>query len=521
VVAPAPPHAEDPPASYIARLMRNSAESVEVLSPAWTLACRAAVCDQTLVPGDFDPIMEASRTERSVATLACAHMVVASWGAMNMPLLVDWVGTQRRLAEGADSTGRAIADISRGWLDLAHGRRLRANPDMPRIGWLAVEATVQAALSEFSHGGDAVDLARRATRMARSEEVPGAEILAYIALARARRHQGKPYMAARILDTLIRLGARSLRPLVEWERILSGPGLIPGKSASPAHAALRKVSTSSLSQWMSVVRILEDHAMRWPASRPEVAALCYASAPVECEENEGARWYLEPNAWSKGEEDCVPSAIVGWAGHAPPSEPGDFGPCGVWVLAHPGGTARRCLRSALTRCDVRVCRADALRQLRPLTTLATLALAGTGGLRRETLFKRVFGFAYDSGRHAGVLRTTVSRARRLLERAGRIDRAGAVLSLELNEPFAVPDPRCAPNLDEQILRALGSRGGATTREAAHLLSVPPRTVRRALSRLVSEGVCRQITSGSRVRYELEDTTFSEPTVARFSRSSRD
>src|SRR5205085_3272366 len=70
-----------------------------------------------------------------------------------------------------------------------------------------IEMTVIRALAALAAGAvdEAVDLGRRAARMAQSEGLAQHELLANVTLARVRRFSGRPHLALHILAALSRV----------------------------------------------------------------------------------------------------------------------------------------------------------------------------------------------------------------------------------------------------------------------------------------------------------------------------
>ncbi|MEO7669052.1 MAG: hypothetical protein ABIW57_06920, partial [Polyangia bacterium] len=87
-----------------------------------------------------------------------------------------------------------------------------------------IESTVLRALLALSAGltDDAVDMARRASRMAQSESLPQLEYLANVTLARVRRYSGRPHLALHILAALSRVAPSAWQGWIGWEMLLGG-----------------------------------------------------------------------------------------------------------------------------------------------------------------------------------------------------------------------------------------------------------------------------------------------------------
>jgi predicted ArsR family transcriptional regulator len=67
-------------------------------------------------------------------------------------------------------------------------------------------------------------------------------------------------------------------------------------------------------------------------------------------------------------------------------------------------------------------------------------------------------------------------------------------------------------MQDRLLRAIASRGGATAQDVAKAVGVSLRVAQQALADLSADGSCLATKEGRKVRYAVEDTTFSEPTI---------
>src|SRR5690242_19693427 len=105
----------------------------------------------------------------------------------------------------------------------------------------------------------------------------------------------------------------------------------------------------------------------------------------------------------------------------------------------------------------------------------------------------------------------VTRARLYLEKAGEMVRGDGRIAMSLRVPIAVPDPQCAAQLHDQILRVLAREGSVTAGDAAERVGLSVRAVQQALRSLAEDGVCVGEKDGRQITYAVEDTTFSEPT----------
>jgi DNA-binding transcriptional ArsR family regulator len=127
------------------------------------------------------------------------------------------------------------------------------------------------------------------------------------------------------------------------------------------------------------------------------------------------------------------------------------------------------------------------------------------------LFRSIYGFEYEPAVHQNVRNTLYHRIRSRLGELGELERVDDAVRVTLFEPLIIPDPRCSPPPEVDLLRVLARWGHASAREAAEHLGIPLRTAQKALRRLADDGACRREQKGRHIVYHLEDTTFAEPT----------
>ena len=406
-----------------------------------------------------------------------------------------------------------------------------------------IESTVLRALLALSIGAidDAVEMARRASRMAQSESLPQLEYLANVTLARVRRYSGRPHLALHILAALLRVAPPAWAGWIGWEMLLGGgEGVRKDDPTStlwnaPAMVAERNLAALIASarggdraEFVESAAILEKSASVWPDLQREVQALLAALDPMRAAIPDTAL------PWSRGETATIPCGLHGVGipqGSGPESEGAT-----AFVVARPGSLGRRFLRPGLAFVpEARLLARDSVKAVaggvRTETGIAALALAGEAGTTREVFFRSVYGFPFVAHRHQAVLDVLCHRMRNLLGDAGEVRRdsgeAGAAaaarngtsapggpsLALILKTPIVVPDMRCALPTADRVLRALATLGTTSASTAADSLRMPLRTVQAVLQQLVAEGACSIERDGRRVAYKIEDTTFTEITSA--------
>jgi hypothetical protein len=371
---------------------------------------------------------------------------------------------------------------------------------------VVVDAASLRALA-LAHDDDALatalDQARRASRMARTEALPEQEYLANLVLARLRRQAGCPYLAARILGALGRYASPLWHPWIAWELALAAGAESLGAIGDDwpvrhLHALLVAASQR---------RDLRPHDASLAGigafARADVTVLHGALDP----DYDSANARLE--AWRSGLEAQLPCGLIGVAGAV------DVERARIVVILGPERAGRRvlCIGSEpLTAYDVRL---EPLqrRESRTDAIVAELALAGPRGEREEVVFARVWGFAYVPERHQAVMTMAISRARARVSGLATLARHGDRLVLTPQVRLVVPEPRGAPHADDRVLSVLAQRGRASASDLAEALGVPLRTVQASLKALVGEHFCAQDRRGRAVEYVVEDTTFQEPTRA--------
>ena len=414
------------------------------------------------------------------------------------------VSAWRKLAAGAD--GRIAAELAAAERTAASQKRAS----------LVLEAASLLALvhAELGDLEEALAVARRASRMARTEGLPIQEYLANLVLARTRRLDGHPHLALRILSALANFATPPFRPWLEWETIMAGGDLgANAQTHSPARELQRALAAArggSCQDFETATRELVAAAASWAPLESDVRRLSRGL---------GRPLGVEPT-------DATEAALQDWcagSGAAPP-----FGLHSLNAADAVGDTARvavwpdgRCLRFLSVGAAL-LSQSGELQWLAPTlrhhgrtdTMLAVLALAGPEGIDDGELFQRVYGFAFSRNSHHEVLTLLIHRTRERLGGLGRIDRAEGRTALTVSEPLMLSDPRCRRPVDERVLRFLARQHQATARDAAEALGMPLRRIQESLRQLAEQGACEPHKKGRQLVYGLEDTTFQEPTSHR-------
>ena len=407
------------------------------------------------------------------------------------------------------------------WLDWLEGRssvdaavELGRAARQAQIAAHVIEAQVLTSLHHLSQGAldHATATARRASRMARAEAIPDAEALASLALARVRRRQDRPHLAVRILAGLAPHAPPIWREWMAWEAVLSGalsirrldPSSLAGRVVALADAA--RDGRPDLTQGPAdalLARTANIHPLHADA-QDAIAILC---------PNRSARGPIA--AWRSGKTAELPAGITGVA-FAGPVETTNDTTCARVVLLSSGKAQR--VAALTSPAAVALYEADAgpaEGPTRPRTDsgLSALALAG-GDMAVPDYFRQVYGYAFDPAVHNAVLTMHTHRMRERLGDSATLTREDASFQLAPRHALLLRDPRCEEPLSHRVLRSIATAGRRSATELAQEMDVPLRTMQRMLKDLhVGEDVV-VVKSGRSVAYEIEDTTFSEPTRSR-------
>ncbi len=466
------------------------------------------------------------------AALAAAELARAGW------LLADDDGAQRFLdvartlapADSNEATALALwaAEL---WLAVTQGtagdidaatHELHRRAVAARLPLRAVEAVAISAWAALGEDRvpQAIDAARRASRMGRTEALPEAEWLANLALARARRHGGRPHLAIRILVALTQTAPRPWWGALAWELALSGASdraaaLLEGQPIDTP--PLQDVAGRAARALVTVLAAARDGRRdRLDDAHAELTALIGGRSAM-AREAAGLVAALDPDRpvppaladWAEGRATALPGGLQGAAGVA-------AGTPTAIVLARPGHLARRVLAGgagllAALGADPGTLVGSAHEHYRTDQGLAVLALAGPAGISLQELFRAVYLISFVPRVHEGILRVLAHRMRRRLGDGGEITREGERLSLIVRRALALPDPRCTRPTEDAVLELLAALGHCRSEDVAAQLGISVRSAQAALRQLVDEGACLRDGKGPAVRYRVDDTTFADPT----------
>jgi hypothetical protein len=454
-----------------------------------------------------------TRADGEALRTCCMHLAKASL------LAFDRAELERVLAVHAALLARPEEDgewrLSRSWLAIASGQADRLDDDLERFerdaalqqrAALVIElAATRALAAEARDDFDvALRLARRASRMARSEALPQPEYFANTVLARIRRRSGAPHLATRILSALRSVASPPWFGWLDWELTMAAGSFAAGARPItwPAAALQSSLADCGGPAWRDVHAAVET----WAPARSDALLAHLSVGGTLVAESRVAPAFVD---WLRGTSNKLPFGLEGLsAGAEDPqvlaSVRVDANGHAVRVLSIGAqAIAARLAMDQLPQSPRQFGRTDAL--------LAALALGGTGAQAELELFARVYGFKYSPAVHQDVFAVLIHRARERLGPRGEIVRASGQLKLRVDRPFVVPDPRCTQSSAGRALQFLAQNRHATAREVAERLAIPLRTAQASLRELVEDGMCGQRREGRNVSYFVEDSTFQEPT----------
>ncbi len=448
---------------------------------------------------EVDALAQGDYEARSLAAIAAGRIARASLLNLDGSGLAIWIDVLETLDV---DVGTAPLASARGWAaalvgdgDAVRDAAETLRQEASTRGWPSevIEASVLKSIGASIAGDfdEAVQLARRASRMSRTESLPQEEYLANVVLARFRRMSGKPHLSARILSALLRVATPPWHRWMKWELLLAG---MSPDVPSPGAAALMTA--------IAHARAGESDAMhaQFELAHEEVAG--FHSLAEDLTTFETLIVGTE-SSFATGGEPVIPRGLAALGVMGADEE-------AAWVLADSQG-ARRVLQPGRNlHGDRHRLSATKQRQARTETAIASLLLAGPTGSKEEVFFERIYGFAFEE-RHRNVRDVLYHRVRDRIGDLATLERIDGMVRLVATQPIAVPDPRCSPPAEHSLLLVLASRGFASPRQAADALGIPMRTVQDALKRLAADGACRPVKKGRKLEYHLEDTTFLEPT----------
>jgi hypothetical protein len=467
---------------------------------------------------EAETFVDASPAARDFAGRAVARAARAAVLSFDAEKLALWNDVHERLVKPGDADEGALSlHAGRGWASVLAGDAdaakasadaLRKEATRASHAALVVESATLRAAAEAVAGNleEATSLARRASRMSRTESLPQEEYFANLLLARVRRLGGKTHLATRILAALLRVATPPWQSWMSWELLLAGAEVgadgTGTSSDDPSHGlrailhAARRGDIVGFDAHVSTLRSRLAAVSLLTTDFEVLVPLLDPRAPVPA----------ALTAWTTGAQDEVP---LGLASFGLMTESADEA---ALVVTAP--SPRRFLAPGLGLVKagevVRVAPAPG-RQARTEATIAALLLAGPAGHPEDALFQRIYGFPYETAIHRGVRDVLYHRVRHRLEGIAELVREDGRVALSTHATIIAADPRCSPPPEHALLTVLATAGHASAKDAAEALGVPVRTAQDALRRLADDGACRAVKVGRRLEYHIEDTTFLEPT----------
>ncbi len=468
-------------------------------------------------PDDAQSFAGASGTARALVAIAAQRATRAAVLAFDATSLAIWVDVHEALVEDQQGGSSAAAlAAARGWAALlaadadqalASAEELRTLAVAHSLAGSMIESQVLKAMAASSSAlEDAVAHGRRASRMARTESLPQEEYLANLVLARLRRFQGKPHLAARILASLLRVAPSPWRPWMMWELSLAGAPVdvgALGTQDTPSANAVRELN-QLLRAARSGKRASFDDAARSLLGHVEgIEDLAREAETVAALLDPTRTGSMAVQSFRSGKTDAIPHGLGGLAVSHGESE-----------AAHVFSSAEqrtRVLTPGIALLGDAHRLASVHRQARTDSTISAVLLSGPDGIAEDELFARVYGFAYQPSLHQSVRGVLYHRVRQRLGSSAELARENGRMTIRHAGALLTPDPRCSPPAEHALLLVLASAGRTSAKEAAELLGIPIRTAQDALRRLVEEGACRAVKEGRRLHYHVEDTTYLDPT----------
>lgn len=478
---------------------------------------------------EADPHRPLPATERLLATASddphpSGEALVT---CMTAALLLHDPGAARTCARVARVPGRGRWELARAWVLNLTAILLEDETALAPIplgtlerhvadeGW--ADLTIRtAALKAFAMlcGGDVeggLREARRASRMSQVEELPTAQYFAHMILARARRCVGSSHQAVRVLRSVAEVAPAQWGGWLAYETVMAGgpPAVsaldrLRGERATPSSFTVAAGAAAGLlsSEGTPLASNDAPELLRPFMVELEDLEVAVGLAPVGVASEAMQQWAM-------GSRNDAPHGLLGLGAVGEETEFGS--PAAVIV----GSTlpVRRWLRGALSRlapADALVLDASTKGRERIELAVAALALA-CGALDEAQLFRQIYGFTFVRSTHRGVLDVLLSRIRKRIEPHASVTREGENISLQVERPMMVSDPRCRIDSRERVLHLVAREGRLGTSDAAERLGIPFRTAQDAIAQLIDEGALHKVREGRRVAYRVEDTTLSEPT----------
>ncbi|MEM6531127.1 MAG: hypothetical protein AAF654_00820 [Myxococcota bacterium] len=460
----------------------------------------------------FSPPRPSAVGDDALGGLTALQAIRAAVSEIDLGRAREWEAVVAAAHASDDRIAHGL-ELARYWLTLLHGSssgvveglvELERSARSRGFSEMVIEAASLCALAHELAGDLSKGLAtaRRASRMARTEALPQFEYLASVVLARERRANGEPHLAARILTALARYAPRPWQPWISLELLLSGhtDSLRCDWVADASNQWLESLgeghAAGTIDSMLS--KVIEGGGALAGSLRGVLAA----ADPV--------RDVDDP--WLLGVTHKVPAHLTG-VSRLSIGAPEDEAAL-AYCLRPRSGRGRRVVRPGFRRAarlsDV-VLVQGRQREARMASLIATLVLGGNEGMQASECFAQVYGFPYEPEVHRGVLDVLTHRTRQYLGANGTVVRQDGHITLMTDKRLLVADPRCTLPANDRVLRILATTPGSSAKSVANLAGISVRVAQIALKELNDEGYCRVERVGREYRYSVEDTTFQEPT----------
>ncbi|MCA9603843.1 MAG: hypothetical protein KC417_17550, partial [Myxococcales bacterium] len=264
--------------------------SSDPVTVAWKQKLHAAA---SLLAADEDPLFEAPRDTLAAGETLDGPGALLCDEIQGLKALRAFIAF-RGLGNSDSAPRHGFGTASDAWHRLLRGE---GPPEAVMDGLIAeavrakssarlVEATAVASLAALSEGklDRAVMLARRGSRMARTEELCAHAYLANLVLARARRITGFPSQALRIAGALSAVVPSPWQHWVRWEQAMAGhlDGL--GAEAEDPRACVRDLLAAAKSgdrvRFEALGQSLVELAGDWVDAQRDAHALLFSLDPA-------------------------------------------------------------------------------------------------------------------------------------------------------------------------------------------------------------------------------------------------
>ena len=200
-----------------------------MLAMAWLAGIKGSAKPEAHWFAEFE---EAAPAVRAAALAGVSQCALVAWLCTDREGLAVCDDIAGRLAVGLGPPSQSERHCVQAWLaasalqtDVATLRKVAVEGRLAGLSHVQVIATALAArrLGDVGERETAVDVARRAARMAQADCLPQEQYLAAMTLARVRRQAGHPHLTTRILQRLRECASTPWQRWIGWEATLVDP----------------------------------------------------------------------------------------------------------------------------------------------------------------------------------------------------------------------------------------------------------------------------------------------------------